>query len=301
MYRLTRHVYDLTRKYYLLGRDRLIHRLDVPAGGVVLEIGCGTGRNLIRAAQGPSRRSVLRRRHLRGDAEDGAGEDRGGGPRRPHHRRPGATPTSFDAVATFGWATFDRVFFSYTLSMIPDWRGALAHAGGLCGAGDRLLVVDFGACAGLPGVLRRALWAWLAAFDVTPRLELEDMLALAAREEGRRLEVERPWGGLRPVLRDGLRRSHTKFGRIHPNFVFRSSKSPSEQGLSTRLDPASRSDPPDPVSRREARQERDVVERQAGVHQRPQAEADEDRDQRRPAGLEQQRGVLRRGFGRAGG
>ena len=51
IYRSQRHIYDLTRKYYLLGRDRLIAELDPPAGGSVLELGCGTGRNLIKAAQ----------------------------------------------------------------------------------------------------------------------------------------------------------------------------------------------------------------------------------------------------------
>ena len=46
VYRTQRHFYDLTRKYYLLGRDALIADLAPPAGGSVLEIGCGTGRNL---------------------------------------------------------------------------------------------------------------------------------------------------------------------------------------------------------------------------------------------------------------
>ncbi|TIQ66810.1 MAG: SAM-dependent methyltransferase, partial [Mesorhizobium sp.] len=30
VYRWQRHIYDLTRKYYLLGRDRLISGLEVP-------------------------------------------------------------------------------------------------------------------------------------------------------------------------------------------------------------------------------------------------------------------------------
>ncbi|TIV98235.1 MAG: SAM-dependent methyltransferase, partial [Mesorhizobium sp.] len=47
VYRWQRHIYDLTRKYYLLGRDRLIDGLDVPRGGTVLELGCGTGRNIV--------------------------------------------------------------------------------------------------------------------------------------------------------------------------------------------------------------------------------------------------------------
>ena len=51
VYRYQRHIYDLTRKYYLLGRDRMISGLDVPAGGTVLELGCGTGRNIVLAAR----------------------------------------------------------------------------------------------------------------------------------------------------------------------------------------------------------------------------------------------------------
>ena len=51
VYRWQRHIYDLTRKYYLLGRDRLIDGLDVPQNGSVLELGCGTGRNIVLAAR----------------------------------------------------------------------------------------------------------------------------------------------------------------------------------------------------------------------------------------------------------
>ena len=51
IYRYQRYIYDATRKYFLLGRDRLIEELAVPAGGTVLEIGCGTGRNLILVAR----------------------------------------------------------------------------------------------------------------------------------------------------------------------------------------------------------------------------------------------------------
>ncbi len=51
IYRRQRFIYDATRRYYLLGRDRLIGSLKPPLGGAVLEVGCGTGRNLIRAAK----------------------------------------------------------------------------------------------------------------------------------------------------------------------------------------------------------------------------------------------------------
>ena len=50
LYRRQRHFYDVTRKYYLLGRDRLIEGIAPPPGGRVLEIGCGTARNLVAAA-----------------------------------------------------------------------------------------------------------------------------------------------------------------------------------------------------------------------------------------------------------
>ena len=51
VYRRQRHIYDLTRKYYLLGRDRLVKDLGAKPGETVIEIGCGTARNLIKIAE----------------------------------------------------------------------------------------------------------------------------------------------------------------------------------------------------------------------------------------------------------
>src|SRR5471030_1540536 len=51
IYRHQRPLCDFTRKYYLLGRDRLIDRLKPGIGDPVLEIGCGTARNLVVAAR----------------------------------------------------------------------------------------------------------------------------------------------------------------------------------------------------------------------------------------------------------
>ena len=51
MYRRQRHIYDLSRKFYLLGRDEAILGLHAKPGDRVLEIGCGTGRNLVKLAR----------------------------------------------------------------------------------------------------------------------------------------------------------------------------------------------------------------------------------------------------------
>ena len=51
MYRHQRRIYDASRAFYLLGRDELIEGLDATPGTTVLEIACGTARNLIKVAE----------------------------------------------------------------------------------------------------------------------------------------------------------------------------------------------------------------------------------------------------------
>ena len=51
IYRHQRFIYDLTRRPYLFGRDQMLAELEPPPGGSVLEIGCGTARNLLCAAR----------------------------------------------------------------------------------------------------------------------------------------------------------------------------------------------------------------------------------------------------------
>ena len=189
IYRYQRHVYDLTRKYYLLGRDELIARLDVPEAGHVLEIGCGTGRNLIKAARRyPKARFygldiseemlvVARRNVARAGLAD----------RIALHQ---ADATNFDPGATFGQTQFDRVFFSYALSMIPPWENAVAHAAEMLAPGGRLLIVDFGDLARLPGWFRRLLYRWLEAFHVSPRLSLADVLGQLATRNAQMSDVQ---------------------------------------------------------------------------------------------------------------
>jgi S-adenosylmethionine-diacylgycerolhomoserine-N-methlytransferase len=188
IYARQRHIYDLTRKYYLLGRDRLIARLDVPKNGSVMEIGCGTGRNLIAVA----RRYPTARLYGLDISEAMLATARANIARAGLTDRivlKQADATDFDAAALFGQPTFDRVFFSYTLSMIPDWKAALSQ--GVAATAGTLSLVDFGQQGNLPHWFRKALRLWLAKFDVEPRADL----FAAINEMGNRVSTRQHYRG----------------------------------------------------------------------------------------------------------
>src|SRR5579863_1414612 len=106
MYRGQRHIYDATRKYYLLGRDALIKGVEAEAGDGVLEIACGTGRNLIslaRAYPGAAFHGFDVSAEMLKSAKR-ATERAGLGARIDLAR---ADATTFDPLALFGRATFD--------------------------------------------------------------------------------------------------------------------------------------------------------------------------------------------------
>jgi S-adenosylmethionine-diacylgycerolhomoserine-N-methlytransferase len=194
IYRRQRHVYDFTRKYYLLGRDRLIARLSPPAGSRVLEIGCGTARNLVVAARAypdvhffgidisaemlVTARQIVEREGLSHDV-----------------RLARADATTFDPALLFGVPGFSRIFVSYSLSMMPGWQAVLARALTWLAPGGELHVVDFGGQERLPGWFRIALRRWLRLFHVTPRDGLESELSVIALRAGALTAIERPFRG----------------------------------------------------------------------------------------------------------
>lgn len=192
-YRLQRHIYDLTRRFYLLGRIKLIERLRPPEGGTVLELGCGTAWNLIRLAQ---RHPSVRFEGL--DASKAMLETAGqkiaqAGFAERIHLRQGLAESAHRSDSPTG-AGYDVVFFSYALSMIPGWREALVNGLELLRPGGVLAVVDFGDQAGLPRVFRRGLRAWLKRFHTEPRDALPAALRELARDQRATVRLERPYG-----------------------------------------------------------------------------------------------------------
>jgi S-adenosylmethionine-diacylgycerolhomoserine-N-methlytransferase len=195
MYRHQRHIYDLTRKFYLFGRDRLIGALAPAPGAHVCEIGCGTARNLVKLAR---RYPAITLYGIDASAEmlktADAAVVRAGLIGRVETRR--CLAEQLDPARTFALGeSFDNVICSYSLSMIPSWRGALERALTVLKPGGRLDIVDFWNDTSLPGWLRRVLGAWLALFDVTPRPEIAAHLREIAAERGGHLTVARILGG----------------------------------------------------------------------------------------------------------
>jgi S-adenosylmethionine-diacylgycerolhomoserine-N-methlytransferase len=171
MYRHQRYVYDLTRKYYLFGRDKLIQELPVGNNEHICEVGCGTARNLVLLAKRhPSATfygidaSTEMLRTASASVQAAGADD----------RVKLATGLSTDFTGTMmGHAQpFDRLIYSYSLSMMDDWRAALEHGFTQLKPQGTIHVVDFGDQEGLPGWFKKMLGTWLDQFHVRFRPEV---------------------------------------------------------------------------------------------------------------------------------
>ena len=190
IYSFQRHIYDVSRKYYLLGRDRLLNDLAPPENGSVLELGCGTGRNLVIAANSHksarfygldissemlnSAQKLINQHRLAERISIAQGD-----------------ATKFSAIDLFGIEKFDRIYISYSLSMIPDWQGTLEQAFLHVSEKGSIHIVDFGQQTELPKLFKSVLSKWLTLFHVTPRAEFFDYVSELASAKNRNFEFQK--------------------------------------------------------------------------------------------------------------
>lgn len=145
--------YDAFRERLLQGRRELLQGLQLRTGARVVELGGGTGRNLdfFSAAQWQR----IERFHLV-DLCPALIEQA----RRHCAQRPQLDVVQADATRWRPPRLVDCVVFSYALTMIPDWRGALDNALAMLRPGGQLAIVDFYVSQARPadGLRRHGAW-----------------------------------------------------------------------------------------------------------------------------------------------
>ena len=159
MYRFTRHIYDFTRRYYLLGRDQLLKEIITGPDTATLEVGCGTARNLVKLGKRTTTGALYGLDASHEMLETASKSISSAG--LPHSDNPPimlrqGLAEELDGVKMFGRdEPFDTIFFSYCLSMVPTWPGALEAAFANLKPGGELLIVDFWDQADLPTLFAR--------------------------------------------------------------------------------------------------------------------------------------------------
>ncbi len=151
-----------------MGRDKLIRELNAKPDERIVEIGCGTARNLIAISKAYPEAQLF--------GLDASHEMLRSAKESIDHARLNEKITLVHGLAEdmtpelFGEKEkFDRAIFSYSLSMIPDWRHALKTASENVRPGGTIHIVDFGDLGGLWTPVACGLRAWLRLFHVVPR------------------------------------------------------------------------------------------------------------------------------------
>lgn len=183
MYRYQRYFYDFTRKYYLLGRDKLLAQMDVQEGERVLEVGCGTGRNLAILA-----RKFPKSNFFGLDASSvmiNTAQKKVNTNSLKNVKLQIALADDFTHQTTFDLQEpFDTIYFSYSISMIPPWKESIANAVHNLKSGGSFYMVDFYDQKDLPSLFQKLLKGWLKQFhvqfwgDLMPHLESLEVAGL---------------------------------------------------------------------------------------------------------------------------
>lgn len=188
MYRQQRYFYDLTRKYYLLGRDRLLKEIKVSDGENILEIGCGTGRNL----------AILARKYPRAHffGLDASSEMLKTAQSKIKSKNISnivfktALADDFSFKNTFELSKpFDAAFFSFSISMIPPWKESIENALENLKSESSLYIVDFYDQKNLPVWFQKILQGWLKQFHVKYPKDLIPFLKELERNGAGKLKI----------------------------------------------------------------------------------------------------------------
>jgi S-adenosylmethionine-diacylgycerolhomoserine-N-methlytransferase len=169
--------YDAFRARLLHGRSELVERLATPKDATVVELGGGTGSNIDRFG----RRMQTLARYTLVDLCPALLEQ--ARTRAQVHQN--VELVEGDVTRYRPRELVDCVFFSYSLTMIDDWRSAMTNAISMLKPGGTLGVVDFYVSAARPreGYRRHAAWErwlWRRWFDHDGvRLSPEHLNALA--------------------------------------------------------------------------------------------------------------------------
>jgi len=163
--------YDDFRRRLLRGREELYHEIEKPEGGVWVDMGGGTGANIENLSSEIERLKQVYVVDLSESLLKIAAD------RFDQHGWSNAQTVCADATQ---WqppeGQADVVTFSYSLTMIPDWFGAIENAMRMLKPGGVIGVVDFYVGRKYPpegmkqhGWLARNLWGpWFAVDNVFP-------------------------------------------------------------------------------------------------------------------------------------
>ena len=165
-YRWNAPIYDLTRWTILRGRAAAIAALRLLPGGRVLEIGCGTGLSF---------RGLLERVGC-----DGAVVGLDLSPemlaRASRRRQANVHLIRADAARLALADRFDGVLACFSLTMVPDWRAAIARACAHLVPGGTIVVLDFAPPVSFDGIFRRIFHRYLSWNHVDTGRDIKGVL-----------------------------------------------------------------------------------------------------------------------------